>query len=105
MDRKRRMKDAISLKAQEDAHKKLADDPDVNVKEHTREYWKKEAIGYHRQLEGIIEKARFPDSYIKELEEEGKRKGEQLYQKRKRDLKIRNNEKHPRNRQHRLLCL
>ncbi len=38
MGRKKKMKASISLKAQEDAHKKLADDPEINVGEHTREY-------------------------------------------------------------------
>lgn len=41
MSRKKKMQATVSLKAQEYAHKKIADDPDVNVGEHTREYWKK----------------------------------------------------------------
>lgn len=86
MDRKKKIKDAISLKAQEEAHKKLANNGDVDVKEHTREYWRKEAIGYHRQLEEIIEKARFPQKYIEEIERKGKEEAERLYQKKKQKI-------------------
>jgi len=87
MGRKRKVKDAISLKAQEEAHKKIAGDPDVNVGEHTREYWRKEAAGYHRQLEDIIEKAMLPETYLEEIEKKGREEAEKIYRKKKQGLK------------------
>ncbi len=85
--RKKKIKDAISLKAQGDAHEKLAEDPDVDVGEHTKKYWKKEAVEYHHQLEKIIERAQFPQIYIEEIEQKGKERGEKLYQKKKEKVK------------------
>jgi len=87
MGRRKKIKDAISLRAQEDAHKKLAEDPDVDVGEHTREYWRKGSFRYHQQLEEIIEKAQLPRTYIGEIEQKGKQEGEKLYRKRKQKLK------------------
>lgn len=81
MGRKKSMKAAISLKAQEYAHKKLADDPDVNVGEHTRDYWRKEANGYRRQLDERIEKAMFPQKDIEEIDRKGREEAERLFRK------------------------
>jgi hypothetical protein len=83
MSRKKKMIGAISLKAQEHAHKKIADDPGVNVGDHTREYWKKEANGYGRQAAEKIEKAMFTQREIEEIDRKGKEEAERLYQKKK----------------------
>jgi len=54
MKRKKKMKDAVSLKAQAVAHEKLAENGDIEVKEETRTYWRNEATGYQRELDEII---------------------------------------------------
>jgi predicted metal-dependent phosphoesterase TrpH len=86
MGRKKKINDAVSLKAQEEVHSRLSEDSEIKTKNHTKEYWQKEATQYHKQLEEIIKKARFPESYLKEIEEEGKKRGQQLYEKRKKEL-------------------
>jgi hypothetical protein len=83
MSKKKKLKAAISLKAQEYAHKKIADDPDVKVGEHTREYWKKEGNGYLQQAKERIEKSMFTQEEIEEVDRKGKEEAERLYQKKK----------------------
>lgn len=86
MKRKDKIKDAVSLKAQTIAHNKLSEDAGVKVSEHTRGYWKKEALRYNQQLEDIIRKANFPDSYMKKIDKEAKDRGQKLYLKKKDEL-------------------
>lgn len=86
MKRKKKIKDAVSLKTQSIAHEKLSQDNEIEVKEETREYWKKEATHYQQQLDEIIDKAGFPDAYIQKIGEEARERGNRLYKKRKQEL-------------------
>jgi dissimilatory sulfite reductase (desulfoviridin) alpha/beta subunit len=86
MKRKGRLKDAVSLRAQTIAHHKLSEDDKIKVSEHTRSYWKKEALKYAQQLEDIIRKVDFPESYMEKIDKEAAEKGRKLYLKRKKEL-------------------
>jgi dissimilatory sulfite reductase (desulfoviridin) alpha/beta subunit len=86
MKRKSKIKDAVSLKAQAIVHDKLSEDADVDVSEHTKDYWKKEALKYRQQMEDIIRKAGFPESYLEEIDRQAREKGRRLYLKKKKEL-------------------
>lgn len=86
MGRKKKLKDVASLMVQSKAHSMLADDRDVDVKSHTRKFWRRESTRYQEQIDEIIDKARFPESYLHELEYESQKKAQKIYLKKKKEI-------------------